>query len=581
MKMLILAFFVSGWLLVLARLPAQSPSPNPAQAAAQSPSPDSLAPPVSANAPVHFRWAAGGVLIARPTAGEGICYFLSKDRAAYALDDNGRVLFRADLDLSPQAIFTPLRAGSLFIVDGSRVLRVNRSGGISLSFQQDPRLGEHAYSPVEGFDGRVFVAGTHLSCYSVSGLLKWALPLPSPAALSPVLLSDGSVALGLSDGTILALDAFGKESFRYPAQGKPLRLIPGQAGALAILRSGGGVELYHPQRGSLPLASGIVDLISSPEEGQGYYALDASAKLSLLDPEGRLAWKIDVGRGFERLKAYPGRVYAMGKERILACTRTGTALREIELKNAAVEPEIGPAGIVFSGGRDWIVYAYRFDIERAGVYGSSAPGALSGSYGLEGYDRRDYFGYPGLSDSSFQEKLLDDVENSLKSGNMGEGERYALALCSALARSKLDADSGYAQKKEGYFPQVRARACRLLGILGSIESRQVLIQVMRKDPEPAVKAAAADALGLIAWDGDGASLDALEEISSRAPWSGWDSYLISAAHAVKRISIYEGVPVSDRGIAALMRLADGPYAQAVKKGALDALYAVHASIQRR
>jgi outer membrane protein assembly factor BamB len=528
-------------------------------------------------APVHFRWASGGVLIAKPVAGDGIVYFLSQDRSAYALDENGRVLFRADMNLSPQSVFTPGQAGFLFIADGKRIIRLNRSGGLSLALSQTEDKAAALFSPVEGMDGRVFVAGESLACFSATGKKKWQVELPSKVALSPLLLSDGSVALALEDGGIMGFDAFGIERFHYRAQGKPHALIAGAEG-FTVLLSDARLESFGADAKSKIIATGIREIVACPEPGEcAWYGLSVSGEIVAMDANGKKLWTAKVGPAYTRIKAFPGRVYALGKDIVLSCTRTGTILRVMTLRNASVEPEISPSGIVYSSGADWIVYAYRFDTERATVYGPAPDSRFSANYGLTEYDRKAILGFAALQDSNFQENLLDDVEKSIKSGNMGDGERYCLALCSALARSKLDADSGSAQAKEGMYPQIRARACLLLGLLGSTESRELLIQIIRRDPEPAVKAAAAEALGLIAWDGDGESMEAIRAASAQAPYAGWEEYLLAAAGAIVRISKYEGVPVSNVGIEALMKMADEPYAPKVRKRAQEALYAMHAA----
>lgn len=547
-----------------------------AQAGAQA---SSSAPGLEASAqgqeaPIHFRWAAGGVLIARPVAGDGIVYFLSRDRAAYALDENGRVLFRADLNLSPSSVFTPGQAGFLFISDGKRIIRLNRSGGLSLALSQADDGAKALFSPVEGMDGRVFVAGDSLACFSATGKKKWQVDLPTPAALDPLLLSDGSVAVGLEDGSIVGFDPFGVELFRFRSGGRPRRVIP-SSGGFAVLRADGELVSLGPDGSARILASGIKEIVACPEPGEcAWYALSTESELLALSASGARLWTAKAGPSYTRLKAFPGRVYCLGRDLVLACTRSGTVLRVLTLRNASVEPEVSASGIVYSSGADWIVYAYRFDAERSEFYGPAADSRPKAAYGLGEYDRKAFF---GLSDASLQENLLDDVEKSIKSGNMGDGERYCLALCSALARSKLDADSGRAAAKEGIYPRNRARACSLLGLLGSTESRDLLIQIIRRDPEPTVKAAAAEALGLIAWDGDGQSMTALRYACERAPYDGWEAFLMAAAGAIERISLYEGVPVSNEGIEALMALADGPYAVRVKKCAQEALYAIHAA----
>lgn len=528
-------------------------------------------------AAVHFRWAAGGVLIARPVAGDGIVYFLSQDRSAYALDEEGRVLYRATLDLSPKAAFTPGQAGFLFIADGRRIIRLNRSGGISLSIDQAEDRASALFSPVEGRDGRVFVSGDSLACFSATGKKKWQIDLAAATALPPLLLEDGSVALALEDGTVLGVDPFGQERFSFKAGGRPRALIAG-SGSLTVLLEDSRLEAFGADGKPRQIASGILQIAACPDPGDcAWYALTASGELAALDAAGKRLWTAKLGPAYSRIKAYPGRVYALGRDIVLSCTRTGTVLKVMTLRNASVEPEVSASGIVYSSGADWIVYAYRFDEERLADYGPAPLPDGSAGYGLNEYDRKAILGLAALQDSDFQEKLLDDVEKSIKSGNMGEGERSCLALCSALARSKLDAESGRAQAKEGMYPQIRARACLLLGLLGSTESRDLLIQIIRRDPEPAVKAAAAEALGLIAWDGDGDSMEALRAACQAAPYSGWEEFLLAAAGAIQRISLYEGVPVSNTGIEALMKMADEPFAPRVRRRAQEALYAIHAA----
>jgi outer membrane protein assembly factor BamB len=528
-------------------------------------------------AAIHFRWAAGGVLIAKPVAGDGIVYFLSQDRAAYALDEEGRVLYRAELNLSPKAVFTPGQAGFLFIADGRRIIRLNRSGGISLSIDQAADGASALFSPIEGRDGRVFVAGDSLACFSATGKKKWQIGLSATTALPPLLLEDGSVALALVDGSIMGVDPFGQQRFSFPAGGRPRALIAG-SGSFTVLLDDSRLLAFGADGKPRQIAGGILQIVACPDSGDcAWYALTASGELAALDSAGKRLWTVKLGPAYTRIKAFPGRVYALGKDIVLSCTRTGTVLKVMTLRNASVEPEVSASGIVYSSGADWIVYAYRFDEERLAAYGPAPAADGSASYGLNEYDRKAILGLAALQDSNFQENLLDDVEKSIKSGNMGEGERYCLALCSALARSKLDADSGRAQAKEGMYPQIRARACLLLGQLGSTESRDLLIQIIRRDPEPAVKAAAAEALGLIAWDGDGESMEALRAACQAAPYSGWEEFLLAASGAIQRISLYEGVPVSNTGIETLMRMADEPFAPKVRRRAQDALYAIHAA----
>jgi hypothetical protein len=538
-------------------------------------SPEQTSAPLSRDAPVHFRWAAGGVLIGSPVASGGLVYCVSEDRSVNALDEEGKVLYHSDFTLSPKAKFAPAGGGALLIADGDRVIRLNRAGRPGFSIEL-PGAGERGFQPpAEGWDGRLFIAGERLSCVSVSGSGRWSVGLSSRASAGPVVTEDGAAAVGLSDGGVLIIGPFSEEISRVAGGkgGAVLGMYPG-SGGVAYLRADGKLSFLGRDGGEVLLSSGVKAFCPAPGPG-AWAALKEGGILVCLDAAGGEVWETRAGQGFDRIRAYPGRIYLLGGRAVSAFTAKGLLLKEMGLVHNAVPPEVSEEGIVYSCGMDWIVYAYRFDPDRPADYGLPPPLGAQGGYGLADFDREELEWRLGLDDGLSQAALLDEIEKSLKSATIGTGEREMAAALAAIALSMADGEAGKASRKRGgLFPQERARACELLGAMGSRESRGVLLRVAREDGEDSVRAAAIRALGSIGWDGDGSALALIREEFGRVYVPGTERSLIAAAEAIERIIRYEGVPESDDGVDALLSIAEYPAPPYVRARALSALKAI-------
>ncbi len=530
--------------------------------------------PLSRDAPVHFRWAAGGVLTVSPLAAGGIVYCVSEDRSVNALGEDGKLLYHSDFRLSRRARYAPTAAGALLVADGSRILKLNKAGRPGFSIELSDSGPDGFLPPVEGWDGRLFVAGKNLSCVSITGAIRWIAPLPDRASAGPVLLPDGSVAVGLENGGVVAYSPFseplgGPES---AAGGAARGLAVGKDG-LACLRADGGLSRIILNGGERLLARDVQAFCADEEAGT-WIVLKRDGGLASLDAEGRTLWTARGDRDFDRVKAYPGRVYALGKRSVAAYTNKGILLKEMGLSNNAVPPEVSEAGIVYSCGKDWIVYAYLFDPDRPSDYGLPSP-SQSGNYGLLTYDRGDLEWRLGISEGENRAALLDEIEKSLKSATIGSDEREIAGILSAIALAKVDGDAGKTPKRaSALYPEERARACALLGSLGSRESRDVLIVVAREDGEDLVRAAAIEGLGAIGWDADGRSLAAIREACGRIYVPGKERTMVAAAGAIERIIKYEGVPASDDGVDTLLEMAGFPAPPVVRARVVSALKAI-------
>lgn len=104
---------------------------------------------------------------------------------------------------------------------------------------------------------------------------------------------------------------------------------------------------------------------------------------------------------------------------------------------------------------------------------------------------------------------LEYIEDSMGSGGSSEAMTAAL---SSLATCGLTTVSRKGGRIVNNYPDIRARACRLLGETGSEEAKNTLLQVLQLDKEPMVLGAAVHSLGDLGINEDDEVINAIEFI---------------------------------------------------------------------
>jgi hypothetical protein len=104
--------------------------------------------------------------------------------------------------------------------------------------------------------------------------------------------------------------------------------------------------------------------------------------------------------------------------------------------------------------------------------------------------------------------------------------------------------------------------------LGSAAYRDPLFQVLDEDSDPAVRAAACEALATLVVDPDGRSMAAFLA-AARRPVD--ERTAIAVIAAIEGMALRSGRPPSDDGLRALIKLTATPYGQAVRSRAQAAL----------
>jgi outer membrane protein assembly factor BamB len=242
-------------------------------------------------------------------------------------------------------------------------------------------------------------------------------------------------------------------------------------------------------------------------------------------------------------------VYVLSRSGAAGFTADGRRLWYIRLQGAAAIPAFGDDGILYSGGGDWILYAYKLEDrvrqQKQALYGP----APEGSYGTGNPPPSPWADFYYRFDERELDARLDLVEKAIGEGRVGEEE---LAFTAYLMEA---ATAGTENPHGSPHPPVqvrhRVRALRLLSLIGSGETVPFLSRLFSRDREPLVRAAAAEAVAGIGLDPDGLALRSFMNFLVSPP-SGQDEQVqIAVAAAAGALCRFSGPPLSGTGIKVL------------------------------
>jgi outer membrane protein assembly factor BamB len=524
-------------------------------------------------AEILYRFAAGGVVNSGPVLEGGRVWFISDSKTLYIMTEEGRAIGKRAVNARRVPFIACDPYGRALIPEGaSSILMVNKAG------QEVWRkeLGAvPAGPPAFGPDGRIYlVAGGQLRCLAPNGLGLWSRPLsaeylalagPGPGGGPLLALTDGSVLLYSPDGALLWQEGFQSQARQLAVLGRELLLAfaDGSLRAFRPLDKGNGTVVASASKAGAEPGAAWPALGSPPEAlaagPDGYYALGSSGRLLALGPGGGELWRLETGplpSGGSRLFAFKDRIVLASRNRVRSFGPEGALFRDLSIRNATGLPALTSAGAVLSGGSDWILYAYRFERSLEGL-GRERPAILD-RQAVKDAGKRALLWYPGGSSDDTVLSMLADIENSLKSGTIGEEVSEALLVASAVALGELEAPFGAGALTQGPSPRgalARARACEVLGALGFPAAVELLADVIRRDGDPAVQAAAASAVAAIGLDPGGKALDAFAAEAAKGRLDARTGRaLIDAIEALYRAG---GGLDNPSGALALLRIAGG------------------------
>ncbi len=571
----------------------RSPAPLTAQSAAAAP----------ADAPLAFRFALRGRPVAGPVVARGQVWVVSESRELFVLDESGRALARRAWDSGAPRFIAPDPFGRALVgLSDGRLLLLNRAGGEVWTAKAGGLI---SAPPAFGSDGRSFlVAGGRLECRAASGAPLWRAELPGAALLAPAALASGGarsregVALAVAGGRIAAFDEDGEPRWLVEtgAQVAALAAAPPAFTPATPDSAPTGTDAANPAALLATLGDGSVLLVradGAAEKGarlpfvpvllegdaEGWVAAGPSGELARLDATGALVWSARTETGAPHSagrfgSGAEGRVVVSGSRGAASFDPAGVPMRALAVRGAVGPVVASPAGRVYAGATDWILYAFDFELSFPAPR-SDAPGEASGyAASARVLASGDPLWAWDFQDSDALRAGLAELAKTLRSGTIGTEERYAGAWAAAVGLGLGPAPASPFGGPAPYGPQpidplARARACELLGALGSPRAASALAEIWSADPDQAVRAAAARAIGAIGLDPDGAFLSAFAGALDRSVLD--EGLALASIDAVEALYRANGSLGDASAALALVRLAAKPYGSAVRSRAAKVL----------
>ena len=528
-------------------------------------------------------------------AGETLCdpvlhgeylYTLSSDQALNCLNYNGSFVWRRNIERTVKPLLAVSDAGILLIADSAGMLQAVSGQGIylwSLWLSEPVR-----YAPYSTTDGRVCIlTQSSLYCLSIKGKIKWRLKLPAPPARQLCETGAASLLLTLTNKKLLEVSFTGellnthslKKEIASLAAAPEGYVIGMQDGNLSYNRSntdssgtGTAPTEQHEQEAGKETAGTTKPegtVIWRTQEEPPLFMKTTAGELLCIYAGGtvsardiltnRIRWTAKLDHRIS-LPLYciktDGEYYLACKGFAAIIGEEGTVKRAQTIPPTAFLPLITPNGILIAA-EDWVINSWRFDTKL--VSGNTQQKAPLPQYRLLNRQEQKqtlpfFIPYGDIG------ALLLEIEAAILQGTSGTQEAaYAFTLYTILANNK----------KAAYFPYdfsvyERAQAAELLGRLESLEYRSILLDEAQRTSDPTLAVAIIRALGFIASDPDGKSIEAVQRLLRRCGIREQEPAVI-ACDTFAEIAKYGDKTTADSAVKALFAVAASPYPENIRQ----------------
>jgi outer membrane protein assembly factor BamB len=432
-----------------------------------------------------------------------------------------------------------------------------------------------AANVITGWDGRLFVpAGKTILCYTASGTLLWTRTFESPFSLAPRLDRGGGIIFALENSEACRIDPFGNARVWTLSKAPSALLSIERQEVMAIYTDGtmeilGLAEEWYVSAQNEGGSSSLPRLPSGPlaavNRGNSVAAVmnDGRVVFVSLD-ERRVLWNSDShireiikNGGRPEMEAYmlfdERGIYVLSKDGATGFARDGRRLWFMNLQNAAAIPAFGDDGVLYSGGRDWILYAYKVEDRILPARGNLYGHAPESSYGI-GVPQSSLYARDFPLFEYEVRNLVEQITLAVNSGKVGASEP-------AWTTFLLTVSAGH----EDF--QLRINALRLLGQIGSRETVPWLVNIFRRESEPVIRTAAAAAIGSIGVDPEGVALQAFFYSIIQGGGMRDEQVLTAIASATGELCRFSGPPLSETGVRILNLLSESSQPPVVRRQA--------------
>jgi len=506
-----------------------------------------------------WRQAAGGVVLGTPSAMPQSVVVALDSGVVKAYSGSGDLLWSFAVRGRLCPYVTRSREGITFICSTDGSLIAINSIGREL-WKANPG-GALSGPIVTGWDGRVFVpTGRKISCYTSSGTLLWSNDLGSGINVGPLPDQNGCVLLALENSLLIRITPFGVvSSWKLPSV--PVILVPLENDILTMYGNGNILRVDSSSEGSAPLPfPGLTakPLAAAVRDDKAAVFLANGQALLLSGGDGKVLWTAgSFIRPLTDQKAdliFDERgIYALCDGGIASFTANGRLLWYANLDNASGVPAFSDDGVLYSCGKDWVLNAWKLEDrtlnQKYNLYGPEPPA----SYGTGNPPPSIFVRVVGRFYETSVRRELEIIRKGISSGMVGVNELEWTAYLMETA------DGGYWPKPSNIRePKAiithRILALQLLSSIGSIETIPWLVSFFRRESEPLVRIAAAQAIGGIGMDPEGKAIQEFTSVVRIGNSSHDEQLLITIASVTGALCRFSGQPLHDAGLLLLHML---------------------------
>jgi outer membrane protein assembly factor BamB len=493
-----------------------------------------------------WRQALGGAVLSLPSVQAQSAVVALDGGSIRAYSTAGRLLWNYSARSKISPYVTRSREGSTYFSRTNGVLiTVNRSG--RELWRRD--LGAPLCAGVvTGWDGRLFAPiEKKIVCITASGNFLWTKVLPAPFSIPPKIDHGGGIIFALNNNEVYRIDHFGN-AYNLELSKTPAVLVPIAQMQTIVFYRDGTIEALNfsenknnssvfPKLPSAPISAtgrGRNIAVTMNDGRTALVSIDEKKILWLGDSHITEMIKTGGRPEMEAEMLFDERgIYVLSKNGATCFSADGKRYWFTHLQNAAATPAFGNDGVLYSGGKDWILYSYKIEDrilpEKNALYGPIP----EGSYGM---------GRPLLPDKNEiplneSEKIfkIEQITQGINSGRIGANEHDWTSFLLTVSAGQDHITT-------------RIEAIKLLGKIGSQETIPWLINIFKNENDPLIRAEAVRSIGEIGVDPQGTAIQTFLQSIIYDGSTKNDQILTAIAQTTGALCRFSGPPLSEIGI---------------------------------
>ncbi|MCL2765115.1 MAG: PQQ-binding-like beta-propeller repeat protein [Treponema sp.] len=439
-----------------------------------------------------------------------------------------------------------------------------------------------SYPPVVGWDGRVFISlDSTITCRTASGNSLWTIDLESPISFAPVLDKTGSVATVLRNMDFVKVHQFSHIE-RIRLERLPVMIVSldeGNTQSYVLLYQSGEMEkiIYNDsvRRGGRLSRQNLRSLpappVASESRGDLFAVTLRDGRILCINARGETVWTRNTHEAAE--ERGPGNltqtqakmmfdergIYAITIRGISAYTQEGRRrfVHRLQTVSSGV-PSLSDEGLLYACGTDNILRVYNIDAKLRTIVQNRFYGPEpEGDYGMGSPPPSPWTGQSSRYHDVEQDRVYEEIAAAIRSGRIGQNEPVYVAYMMEMIGFFIGSPQT-SQVRPLVNPMQRVRLINLLALVGSRETIPFLWNIFDRDPEPAIRRACADAIGIIGVDPTGRSFHSYNFLLSPNNPNIDPQLVLAATSSIARLCRFSGPPLAPEGIRVLRYFSNLP-----------------------